>query len=213
MRVAAFIPIKARSERVPGKNLRELGGRSLYRYIIDTALDAFGDVYVDTDSGEIAAFAGSRGCDVISRLPELRENSANGNDLLRYHREQYPDYDIYCQLFATAPFLMPDSIKACIDAVKTGVYDSAMTVTADKRFCWYDGCPVTYERWTLPRSQDMQSLVTETTGCYVITGTALDKYMARMGSSVYMHNVSKREAIDIDTEEDWAAAEAMVCVQ
>lgn len=35
MRAACFIPIKAQSERVPGKNLRILDGKKLYEHICD----------------------------------------------------------------------------------------------------------------------------------------------------------------------------------
>lgn len=33
MKTECFVPIKANSERVPGKNLRELNGKKLHTYI------------------------------------------------------------------------------------------------------------------------------------------------------------------------------------
>ena len=52
MKTACFIPIKAHSERVKGKNLRLLNGKPLYRYICEHVreADVFDDVYIDTDS-------------------------------------------------------------------------------------------------------------------------------------------------------------------
>ena len=115
MNAACFIPIKANSERVKGKNLRLLNGRKLYEYICEhvTAADVFDDVFIDTNSQEIADYARSSGFKVIDRKPELAKNSANGNDLLVYHFEQYPDYDYYFQLFATAPYMQPETISIC----------------------------------------------------------------------------------------------------
>ena len=156
MRTACFIPIKAGSERVKGKNLRILNGKPLYRYICEHVkeADVFDDVYIDTDSAEISAYAKTIGFEVIERLPELAGNTANGNDLLVHHLELHPEYDYYFQLFATAPYMKP-----------------------------------------------------ETTGLYGITREALSKYHCRIGRKPYIHIVSKFEAVDINTEEDWKVAE------
>ena len=49
MRTACFIPIKANSERVKGKNLRVLNGQPLYHYICEHVkeADVFDDVFID----------------------------------------------------------------------------------------------------------------------------------------------------------------------
>ena len=86
MKTACFIPIKANSERVPGKNLRVLNGKKLYEYICEhvKAANVFDDVYIDTNSQEISEYAVKMGFHVIEREPELAMNTANGNDLLVY---------------------------------------------------------------------------------------------------------------------------------
>jgi len=214
MRAAAFIPIKAYSERVPGKNLRVFCGRPLYQYIIDTGMRLIGmgattGCYVDTDSDEVAEYARGNGCSVIERLPELAKDTANGNDLLLHHASIASQYDIYCQLFATAPYLKAESIAKCIDAVRFGAHDSAMTVTTERCYCWHNGEPVTYKRGTLPRSQDMEPLVTETTGCYAIHRDAMMASLSRVGYVPCMVEVSREEATDINTEADWQWAEEL----
>ena len=83
MKTACFIPIKAHSERVPGKNLRTLNGKKLYQYICENVkmADVFDIVYIDTNSDEIADFAVGIGFSIIERKPELAFNTANGNVL------------------------------------------------------------------------------------------------------------------------------------
>ena len=78
MKTACFIPIKANSERVPGKNFRVLNGRKLYEYIIEHTMDAdcFDDIYIDTNSPEIAGYALEHGLQVIERLDALTHNTA-----------------------------------------------------------------------------------------------------------------------------------------
>ena len=69
MKVACFIPIKANSERVPGKNLRMLNSKKLYQYLCEHVkeTDVFDDIFVDTNSTEIANYAKEMGFKVIPR--------------------------------------------------------------------------------------------------------------------------------------------------
>lgn len=210
MKVAAFIPIKSNSERVPGKNFRVLNGKKLYEYIIEHSIsvNVFDDIFIDTNSEEIKRFAENLNCKVIERREELARNTANGNDLLNYHFEQFPHYDYYFQLFATAPYLQPSSIKACVDALTgSSVYDSCFTAVKHQGFFWLNNMSINYRPCILPRSQDMLPIVEETTGLYGITHHALEKYRCRIGAKPYIHYVSKFEAVDINTEEDLKIAE------
>lgn len=210
MSVACFIPIKANSERVPGKNFRPLNGKKLYEYICEHVQQAavFDDIYIDTNSEEIAAYARAQGFRVIDRKPELARNTANGNDLLVYHCEQYPQYDYYFQLFATAPYLQPQTIRTCCNKLLTSEeYDSCFTATENHGFYWLAENPINYRPGILPRSQDMLAVVEETTGLYGIRKESLQRYRCRIGRKPYIHAVSKFEAVDINTEEDLKIAE------
>ena len=205
MKTACFIPIKANSERVPGKNFRILNGKKLYEYICEHVkeADVFDDVYIDTNSPEIMAYAKEQGFLVIERKPELARNTANGNDLLVYHGELFPQYDYYFQLFATAPYLKPASIQACCNTLLTSEeYDSCFTATENHGFYWLADNPVNYRPGILPRSQDMLPVIEETTGLYGISRESLLRYRCRIGRRPYIHIVDKYEAVDINTEED-----------
>lgn len=210
MKTACFIPIKANSERVPGKNLRLLNGKKLYQYICEHVkeADVFDDVFIDTNSQEIAEYALSMGFQVIERKEELAQNTANGNDLLVHHYEQYPDYDFYFQLFATAPYMQPKTIRKCYSMLTHSAdYDSCFTALENHGFYWFAGTPINYRPGILPRSQDMMAVIEETTGLYGISNESLAKYRCRIGRKPYIHFVSKFEAVDINTEEDLKIAE------
>lgn len=210
MKTACFIPIKANSERVPGKNLRVLNGKKLYQYICEHVkqADVFDDVYIDTNSNEIAEYALNNGFKTIKRKPELAANTANGNDLLVYHYEQFPNYDYYFQLFATAPYLQVETIKSCFNRlISSSEYDSCFTATENHSFYWLNGNPINYRPGILPRSQDMAPVIEETTGLYGISKESLNKYRCRIGANPYIHFVNKFEAVDINTEEDFKIAE------
>lgn len=132
--------------------------------------NVFDDVYVDTNSEEVAEFAEKIGFNVIERKPELTENTVNGNDLMVYHQQIFPDYDYYFQLFATAPYLQPATIKACYNKlINSEEYDSCFTAIENRSFYWYANMPVNYRPGILPRSQDMLPVIEETTRLYGIS--------------------------------------------
>lgn len=210
MKTACFIPIKANSERVPGKNFRILNGKKLYEYICEHVkeADCFDDVFVDTNSDEISVYAKNLGFKVIPRKNELAKNSANGNDLLNYHFEQYPNFDCYFQLFATAPYLQVDTIRSCVEKLATSEeHDSVFTALKHNGFFWMGDNCINYRPCILPRSQDMMPMIEETTGLYGIKKSALEHYRCRIGAKPYIHFVNKFEAVDINTEEDLSLAE------
>ncbi|MBQ9531645.1 MAG: acylneuraminate cytidylyltransferase family protein [Eubacterium sp.] len=212
MTSACFIPIKSISERVIGKNFRILNGKKLYQYIIENAVkaDCFDEIFVDTNSDEIKEFAKKNNVKIIERKEELAKNSANGNDLLVHHYELFPDFDLYFQLFATAPFLQPKTIRKCFEILaNSSSNDSCFVATENKGFFWMNNNPVNYSPYILPRSQDLPSVYEETTGLYGITNEALNKYRCRIGKNPYIHIVSKFEAVDINTEEDLKIAEVI----
>lgn len=212
MSTACFIPIKSRSTRVPGKNLRRLVDKRLFEYIIDAALDSFSfdDVYVDTDSEEVSNYALDRNCKVIQRDPKLAEDTANGNDLLNNWYSRYPDYDEYFQLFATSPFTRPSTIKSCVDILKSSHQnDSILTVFEECGWYWFEGAPINYDPKILPRSQDAKKVFSETTALYGIKNSALKKIKSRIGEFPYFYFVDAIESVDIDSEFDFQHAEIL----
>lgn len=76
------IPARAGSKRVPQKNLRLLNGKPMIGYAIDCAkhFTEIADIYVNTDSEEIADYAKSRDIGVYKRDPELASDTASGDD-------------------------------------------------------------------------------------------------------------------------------------
>jgi N-acylneuraminate cytidylyltransferase len=213
MKTACFIPIKQNSERVPGKNFRPVGGVPLYQAIVTKAVASgcFSTVFVDTNSDEAAAFAKKIGAVPIARKPELALATANGNDLLNYHGEIEPSYDFYFQLFVTAPLLKIESIRGAVGALlDSGTADSVLTTIAHKGFFWRSGLPISYQPNLLPRSQDLVAIEEETTALYGIARESLRKYRCRVGARPHFFPVSKIEAVDLNTEEDFVYLDWLV---
>ena len=203
MKVVAIIPIKSQSKRLKNKNFRKINGKALYRYLLDKLkFTKFDEIYVDSDSPEIEKYCKNNKYKFIKRLPKLALDNANGNDLLNYHRKIIKA-DIYFQLFVTAPLLKVKTINNCIERLKKNKkYDSILTSKSIQTWFWFKQKPVNYNPKILPRSQDANPLVFETTGLYGIRRKALIKRKARIGKKPYFYEVDDEEAIDLDNLKD-----------
>lgn len=204
MKIVAIIPIKSKSERVRGKNFRKIKGKPLYRYLLDKLKKCdFDEIYVDTDSKKIAKYCMENKFKYIKRLSKLAKNNANGNDLLNYH-QKIIKADCYFQLFVTSPLIKIRTINKCIHILKRNKkFDSVFTVNKIYSWFWFKNKPVNYNPKVLPRSQDAQPIVQETTGLYGIRSDVLKKTKCRIGKRPYMYQVDEEEIIDLDNKKDF----------
>jgi len=203
MKTVCIVPIKSNSKRIKGKNFRTVGKKPLYRYLLDKLNKTnFNEIYIDSDSEEIKNYCKKKGYKYIKRLKKLTKDNANGNDLLNYHAKII-DADIYFQLFVTAPLLSSKTINKCIRILKTkSNYDSIFTVKKIYSWFWFKKKPINYSPKILPRSQDAEPIICETTGLYGIKKKSLKRLKARIGKHPFMHEISKKESLDIDDLED-----------
>lgn len=210
MKTVCMIPVKLRSERVPDKNIRSLGGRPLMHYIQRVCLEtqALDAVYVYCSSDEVAPYV-LDGVTLLIRPAWLDGDECNCNDLLWEFMGQV-DADIYVASHATAPFTRPASIEACIAQVESGAYDSAFLAHPLRQMMWQNGQPLNFDPQHFPRTQDLAPIHVEASGAFVVARSTFEKYGRRVGEQVYIHEVDAIEAFDIDWPQDFAIAEAIL---
>jgi CMP-N,N'-diacetyllegionaminic acid synthase len=114
----AFIPARVGSKRVPGKNVRVLGGHPMIAYTIAATLDSkvFDAVIVSTDSEEIAAIARHYGAEVpFLRPAALASDTSPDIEWLEYTIGELSakgrDWDCFSLLRPTSPFRTADTIR------------------------------------------------------------------------------------------------------
>jgi CMP-N-acetylneuraminic acid synthetase len=114
----AFIPARAGSKRVPGKNVRVLGGHPLIAYTIAPAIESgvFESVIVSTDSEEIASIARHYGAEVpFLRPAALASDTSPDIEWLEYTldelKRQGRMWDCFSLLRPTSPFRTAGTIQ------------------------------------------------------------------------------------------------------
>jgi CMP-N-acetylneuraminic acid synthetase len=139
--IAALVPMRHTSERVPGKNYRPLAGRPLYAHILDTLLTVpeIDKVVVDTDSPVILEGLQKNYPSVIriERPEHLRAGSIPMNEILMHDTGLVPA-DLYLQTHSTNPLMRPATFSRAIQALR-GVYpaqDSLFGVSRIQARLW-----------------------------------------------------------------------------
>lgn len=225
MRIIALIPARGGSKRLPGKNVRPLGGKPLIEWSIETARDIkeISAIIVSTDDPEIAAVALRAGALVPGLRPAvLATDTASSVDvavhvLAQYERE-HGLVDGLLLLQPTSPFRTSASMQAGLSL-----------------FICHPGCSVvgvsqaaTHPLWCFRlvdeklqpfvesggfdlRSQDLPPAYAVNGAFYLVPADVL-----RNSHSLYAPEViplimeSSEDLVDIDTEQDWQRAEQVL---
>lgn len=210
MKIIAIMPIKLKNERLPGKNTKMLNDKPLLQYellnLLKTGLLDSINVYCSNE--EVVPFL-PKGVNFIKRPDFLDLPTSNFSQIFENFMNEY-DADIYVYAHATAPFITVKSMKECIEAVKSGKYDSAFCATKIQDYLWQNGVPLNFDAENIPRSQDMKPIYRETSGVYVFTKDVFQKYHRRVGVNPYIKEVTYKEAVDINNPEDFDLAEALI---
>lgn len=210
MRIVAIMPIKLLNERCTGKNTKMLGPKPLLHYELDNLKNTglCDSINVFCSSEEIVPFL-PEGITFVKRPEYLDLPTSNFTQIFTRFMEQV-EADIYVYAHATAPFISVETMCKCIEAVKSGEYDSAFCAVKLQDYLWQEGEPLNFDATNLPRTQDLKPIYQETSGVYVFTKKVFEKYHRRIGKKPYIREVTFKEAVDIDHPEDFQLAEVLL---
>ena len=113
----ALVPARAGSERVPGKNVRELAGHPLLAYTIAAARESgvFDAILVSTDSEEIAEVARRYGAAVPGLRPAEIATSTSPDVEWVAHVMAGRDEEVFGILRPTSPFRSAATIRRAFE--------------------------------------------------------------------------------------------------
>ncbi len=201
------------SERVPGKNYRDLCGKPLFAWILETLnLSRYiEEVVVNTDSERIARGVESLGARVLWRPESLRGSMVDIRPLIEHDLAKLPG-DLFLQTHSTNPLLTTETVDSAIEAFDSQTdRDSLFTVTRHQgRFFDESGGPINHDPFKLERTQDLSPLLEENSCLYLFTRDVFRQYGHRIGGSPMLFPIDPLEAVDIDEEEDFLLAEALM---
>ncbi len=202
-----LIPARAGSQRLPGKNMRQLGDKPLLGHSITYALkNGLSDIVVTSNDARVLEYAKEVGVEVIERPDELAGNEEPVITALQHAVNQLQKkYDAVILLQPTNPLRPEDLLIEAIAIFEREDCDSLMTVSRNEHklgtISNHQFIPYNYEMGQ--RSQDLEPLFYEN-GLLYIFKTELLKQGELLGAKNYPLIVDHPFAeIDIDTEADF----------
>lgn len=225
MKILAIIPARGGSKRLPGKNIRVLGGKPLINWTIDVCknLPEICDILVSTDDTTIAEISANAGAYVPWLRPaELASDTASSVDValhaLDWYETEKGAVDGILLLQPTSPFRTKESVRKGIELFRNSPHQSVLGVSpAHSHPMWtmkVDNnllVPYFEDHGFGKRSQELPEAFVINGCLYLISPSLLREKKSFFDSSARPLVIeSFQEDLDIDTEKDWQLAERLV---
>ena len=221
----AVIPARSGSKGLPGKNIKELCGKPLIVYTIETALKSkvFDKVIVSTDSMEIAEIAKKAGAEIpFLRPKELATDTADSMDVLidaiKFLEEKGEKFDYIMKLQPTSPLRTEEDIRKSVKLLFEKNADSIISIsecqhhplwcnTIDKDLKMYNFIKEEIKnknRQELPKYYEINGLI------FLSNIEKLLKLKEWYGKNSYAYISNNKNAIDIDNIIDFNFVENLM---
>lgn len=215
MIVDALIPARRGSRRLPGKHLRELGGRPLIDWTVRAALEAgcFRRVSLSTDDPELGERATALGLSHFPPRPAaLAGDQSASADVVRHYLDwltaqgvAQPEWLMLLQ--PTSPFRGAARIREACKIARAAQRDLVSLGPVDKPLAWCRHvvrgdvvpwpCPDPAPAWRLNGA------------IYLLRVRRFLRDGALLGERPLALTMADWESVDIDTPLDWRLAEAV----
>jgi len=222
-KIAAIIPARGGSKRLPGKNIKDLAGKPMIAYSIEAAKScSFIDrVIVTTDSDKIAAVAKEYSAEVIMRPEKLASDTAKTNDAINHVLQTLkqdfnysPDHIVILQ--PTSPLRTLTDLTEAIELYQSKKpttlvsvcefehpVEWAMTLSENQRVNFSNDESLT------KRTQDQNVFYRPNGAIYIIATNTFNQDPKFYTKDTIGYVMPKERSVDIDDMFDFLMAETM----
>jgi pseudaminic acid cytidylyltransferase len=204
----AVIPARGGSKRIPRKNVKSFRGKPVICWSIDAAREAslFDHIIVSTDDPEIAELARQAGAEV----PFLRPPEA------KWVEQHWSRPEAVCCIYAAAPFIMANDIRAALDILQSGdcaysfpVTDFGAPIFRGFRLNDAGAVEMFFPEQFTTRSQDLPTAFHDAGQFYWGKMQAWEQGLRFFDKHSRPLVVPRWRVQDIDTPDDWKRAELL----
>jgi len=223
MSALAIIPARSGSKRIPNKNIKNFHGAPIISYPIRAAMESglFSQVYVSTDSSEIADIARTFGATVPwLRGKKLSNGTATTLDVMTAELKQHllngklPEN--VCCLYPATPLLSAELLREGFQKLISGNWDYVISVTKNEfqpqRILTLDTnhqIRMLFPNFEQTRTQDLRASYSDAGQFYWGTSTAWLNSLPIFTSTSTIIQLPCSIPVDIDTPEDWVRVEKL----
>lgn len=223
MKKVAIIPARGGSKRIPKKNIKIFAGLPIIAYSINTAKDSnlFDRIILSTDSEEIAEIGKSYGAEVpFMRPSELSDDFTGTAEVLIHSLKWLNEHDIFynyfCCIYATAPFLTKEYLVKGFDILSQNNATTAFSITSFSypifralKIEENNRVKLYWPKYRNSRSNDLPNAYHDAGQFYWGDTEKFLKEPALYSADSIPIILPRYLVHDIDTPEDWEAAEKL----
>jgi CMP-N,N'-diacetyllegionaminic acid synthase len=224
----AIIPARAGSKGIPHKNIRNLAGKPLIAWTIESAkaCPEIDDIVISTDSPEIADICSKYGGSVSSLRPSaLAQDETPTLDVIKYEIDSYEQRtgDVIKNIVLlqpTSPLRLPFDIASAISLHKSSGQDSLISVTdssgAHPSIMYEIHGEVLRPVMDVHigvRRQDMKKIFIRNGAIYITSSERLKRCGSLVSETPAYYEMPKERSINIDELFDFDMAEWLLKVK
>jgi CMP-N-acetylneuraminic acid synthetase len=209
-----FTIIKARSERVPNKNFLDVGGKPLWRWLIDELSDF--QVYINTDSDELyhelERFEHVVPIRRSEQHIEWEKNAEHrGSPVMDMVREFCEDYlqesEDFALVHVTSPFLKAQTLEAAFKLYEQSDFHSLHSVKKIQDCVMSQNVndlqPMNFTFNRIARTQDLEPIYQSLGAFFILNSNKLRRESYnRLNQNSKVIPVSALEALEIDNADE-----------
>ena len=223
MKTFAFIFARGGSKDVPGKNIRNLGGKPLLAHSIMIAqnIDEISRIFVSTDDQDIAEVGIKYGAEIIERPVELAQDDSpewlSWLHAIKWLEARGEFFDCFVSLPTTSPLRNKTDVVNCINLLDKQT-DIVVTISETSRNPFFnmvheeeDYIKLLIEgEKSYSRRQDAPLVYDMTTVAYVAHSDFIKNNNKIFDGRVKAALIPKERSVDIDDEIDFKMAELLM---
>jgi len=224
MKTYAFIFARGGSKGVAGKNIKDMCGKPLIAYSIESAkkIEGIEKIYVSTEDDKIATVAKKFGADIIPRPRDLSQDNSPEwlawQHAVKWLGAKGESFDIFVSLPTTSPLRNKKDITQCLTSldIKT---DMVVGITKATRSPYFnmvkknDGGFIDIlieNNNSYTRRQETPAVFDMTTVAYVSRPDFIINSLGIFEGQVKGVEIPAERALDIDTELDFKIVEFLM---
>lgn len=207
MKIAALIPARKNSRRLPDKNWREVGKRPLWALAADAAVASgvCDPLVISTDDDRITHHGSIKFNAIYIRQPNFPQTYDVMMEVVKHADKELwsrdIDVDAVCLLQPTSPLRNATDIANCVEILKSRSVDSVVSVTdSENDVVFREGHAGRLERLTFPTVKPNGAV-------FLIKTVVLRAGGHWYGDHAYRYKMPKERSIDIDNELDLEMAQ------
>lgn len=215
----ALIPARAGSKGLPGKNIRNLSGKPLYRHSVDAALAAgISRIFISTDIPEISKQVLPEGVTIIPRPRHLAGDHVKMSLVISaFIERQLSEPATIIVLQPTSPLRTAEHIDEALRIFSEGKYTLVMSVCeADQGVLKWGLCnkgyftPLSDPAFCFENRQNLPKVYRPNGGIYIFRSKDFMHMADFPTKEIGIIEMTKRDSLDVDTLDDFLQCERLI---